>query len=110
MSASGHWFLQRSTSVVLIPLGLWLLWAVTSLAGADHAFAAEFMSRPLNALAAAALAALGLYHAQLGLQVIIEDYVPGTLFPRTLLLMVRVFCLAMALAVFAALFKLAFGV
>ncbi len=109
MSAAGHWWIQRITSVLLIPLGVWLLWAGASLAGADHAGAAAFMGRPLNAAAALGLAAIGLYHAQLGLQVIIEDYVPGTLFPRTLLLLVRVFCLALALAVLAAVYKLSFG-
>lgn len=110
MNAAGHWWVQRFTSVLLIPLGIWLLWAGASLAGADHALAAEFMGRPLNALAAVALAAVGLYHAQLGLEVIIEDYVPGTAFPRMLLLLVRLFCLVLALAVIAAVFRLSFGV
>ena len=42
----GHWKSQRISSVLLVPLILWLLWAFTQLAGADYAAAAAFFRSP----------------------------------------------------------------
>ena len=70
-----HWYLQRATAVLLVFLCCWLAWVIVAVAGQDHAAVLAFLSRPLNAsLTLLALIAI-LWHAQLGLQVVIEDYV-----------------------------------
>ncbi|MDT8438019.1 MAG: succinate dehydrogenase, hydrophobic membrane anchor protein [Wenzhouxiangellaceae bacterium] len=70
-----HWWAQRFSAIVLIPLTLWLVWAMAVLAGADHAAARDWLAAPWNAgMAILAIAAI-FYHARLGLQVVIEDYV-----------------------------------
>jgi succinate dehydrogenase / fumarate reductase membrane anchor subunit len=70
-----HWFAQRASAVLLIFLVAWLIYAAFALAGADHAEARAFLAQPANAAAAILLVVAVLYHAMLGLQVVIEDYV-----------------------------------
>lgn len=70
-----HWFAQRLTAVLLVALVGWLFYALLALAGADYEAARAFLARPLNAALAILLLVALFYHAMLGLQVVIEDYV-----------------------------------
>lgn len=70
-----HWYAQRASAVLLIFLVGWMIFAMVSLAGADHAAASAFIARPVNAAFLSVLLVALLYHAVLGLQVVIEDYV-----------------------------------
>ncbi|GJM10972.1 MAG: succinate dehydrogenase membrane anchor subunit [Lysobacteraceae bacterium] len=74
-SGAHHWWMQRVTAVALIPLALWFVWSLMSLLGADQATVQAWISQPLNAAMLMALVIAMFYHAQLGLQVVIEDYV-----------------------------------
>lgn len=71
----GHWRAQRITAIALIPLTLWLLLVVDGLRGAPYFVFVAFMGSPLNAALLIAWVVAMLYHAQLGLQVVVEDYV-----------------------------------
>ena len=70
-----HWWVQRLTSIALAPLMLWLAFSFVSLATADHAAATAWLRSPINAILMLALIATLFHHMQLGLQVVIEDYV-----------------------------------
>ena len=70
-----HWYAQRASALLLIVLVGWLIYAMVSLANADHAVASAFVGQPLNAAFLILLIVTMLYHAMLGLQVVIEDYV-----------------------------------
>ena len=70
-----HWYAQRASALSLIVLVGWLIYAMVSLANADHAVASAFIGQPLNAAFLILLIVTMLYHAMLGLQVVIEDYV-----------------------------------
>lgn len=70
-----HWYAQRASAVLLIFLVGWMIFALFSLAGADHAASSAFIAQPLNAAFLSVLLVSLLYHAMLGLQVVIEDYV-----------------------------------
>lgn len=70
-----HWWWQRLTAVALVPLGLWFVIAVITLVGAGYAEARAWVGAPLNMVLLIAFTAALLHHAQLGLQVVIEDYV-----------------------------------
>lgn len=74
-SGHGHWWAQRLTAAALVPLGLWFLVSLAGLAGADHAIVAAWMREPLHAVLLLLTLATLLYHSNLGLQVVIEDYV-----------------------------------
>lgn len=70
-----HWYMQRASAVLLIILVGWLVYAMIELAGAGHAAASAFIGHPVNAAFLMVLVITSLYHAMLGLQVVIEDYV-----------------------------------
>ncbi len=71
----GHWWRQRLTAIFLIPLTLWFLWWAGSFTLIDAELARERLGRPLDALLMIAFILAAAWHAQLGLQVIVEDYV-----------------------------------
>lgn len=97
----GHWLWQRVSSVALIPLGAWLIWAGTRMAGADYAAASQFFSQPIQAGMAILLTAVMAFHAQSGIQVICEDYIVQP-WQSLLIWLTRIGCLAgLALVVFA---------
>ena len=69
-----HWWWQRVTAIALIPMGLWFVISVLCLAGGTHAQAHEWLSSPINATIVLLFTLTALFHAQTGLQVVIEDY------------------------------------
>ncbi len=70
-----HWWAQRLTALALIPLCLWFVASVVALAGADHAAVRDWVDSPVVAGLLILLIVATFYHAFLGLQVVIEDYV-----------------------------------
>ncbi|WP_422364726.1 succinate dehydrogenase, hydrophobic membrane anchor protein [Pelagibius sp.] len=72
---TGHWWAQRLSALALIPLTLWFCVALVSLSGADHAAVAAWAGSPVVAGLLILLIAATFYHAYLGVQVVIEDYV-----------------------------------
>ncbi len=71
----GHWWMQRITSIAGIPLGLWFVVASIHLSGASYVDARFWLAAPFNATCMLLLVLTFFYHARLGVQVIIEDYV-----------------------------------
>lgn len=104
-----HWLSQRYSALLLLVLTGWLLWLGVALAGADYATARAAMARPVNASMAILLAGAIFYHMQLGLQVVIEDYVHVRVLEVALLLLVRLGCLAAFVLSTVAALKLALG-
>jgi len=72
---TGHFWMQRLTAIAMVPLVLWLCFSVASLPGMSQADIRAWLSAPFSAVLMIVLFLTGLYHAKLGLQVIIEDYV-----------------------------------
>ncbi len=70
-----HWWVQRMTAVALVPLTLWFVASLITLTGADHATVSAWIARPLNTVLLLSLLAATFWHASLGLQVVIEDYI-----------------------------------
>lgn len=70
-----HWWMQRVTAVALVPLTLWVAFTVAAMSGAPYAEVLEYFSSPFNVAMMALFLFTGFYHAALGLQVVIEDYV-----------------------------------
>ena len=104
-----HWWRERVTAVALVPLSIFLVVVVVSLIGADHQAATAIMGHPLVAVGLIlALIALA-WHMQLGMQVIIEDYVHDPAWKVAALMANTFFAVAVAfLGVFAVL-KISFG-
>jgi len=76
-SGTGHFWRQRVSAVLLVPLGIWFTFAVLGLAGVSEASVLAFLAAPWNTILMAAFVVTLLYHLNLGLQVIMDDYVHG---------------------------------
>ena len=70
-----HWWNQRLSAVAMIPLMLWAIFTVATLPGLTYADALMTVQHPINATLLILFLAAGFWHASLGLQVVIEDYV-----------------------------------
>lgn len=105
----GHWWMQRFTALLLVPVTLWLVWAGMTLVGADHATAAAFFAHPVNAVLGIILVVALFHHGALGLQVIIEDYVHARAAEVTLQVLVKAGAITGGLLGLVAILKLAVG-
>jgi succinate dehydrogenase / fumarate reductase, membrane anchor subunit len=104
-----HWWLQRITAVALVPLSLWFVIAIIRLVGADVDSVRDWVGNPLPAILLVLLLFATFYHASLGLQVVIEDYVHGELTKLGLVMIVRLACFAFAVAGIFAVVSMAVG-
>ncbi|MEW5834748.1 MAG: succinate dehydrogenase, hydrophobic membrane anchor protein [Pseudomonadota bacterium] len=108
-SGVGHWWTQRVTASALIVLGLWFLVTVLRLAHADFATAHALVARPWNAVLLIAFVITMFWHAVLGLQVVIEDYVHTRWKEVSLLVLVKFLAVLGALASVLAVLRIALG-
>jgi len=74
----GHFIAQRVTAMALIVLLIWGAVSVVALAHGDYETAAAWLRSPINAALAALLAFAAFWHMQIGMRVIIEDYIHKT--------------------------------
>ena len=95
---TGHWWSQRLTALALVPLSLWFMISLVALAGADHATVVAWIASPMVAGLLILLVAATFYHAYLGLQVVIEDYIQGEGWKLTLLLVSQAAAIVLGLA------------
>lgn len=108
-SGLGAWWAERVTSVALLPLTLWFVYAVLHLSGRPRAGVAHFVANPINAALLLALVLMTFHHMQLGLQVVIEDYVHAEPAKTASLMAIKGAALLLALACSVAVLKLAFS-
>lgn len=106
---TAHWIAQRVSAVALALLGVWFLLAATGLAGQGYADSRAFLAQPLNAVLTAAFVLALYHHAQLGLQVIIEDYVHARWAEVALVVGVRFAAVLAAIASLLAIVRIALG-
>lgn len=105
-SGTGHFWRERVTAAALVPLSLWFLYVVLGLAGTTEVTALQFLAHPWNALLMAAFVVISLYHAALGIQVVIDDYVHSAGAKLFLSLAVRAAILAAGSACLFALLRI----
>lgn len=104
-----HWWIQRVTAVGLVVLGLWFLFALSSVGGADHGAVREWIGRPWNGVLLLLLAVTLAYHSALGVQVVIEDYVHGPFLKVASLVLNKFAHVVVAAAAAFAVLRVAFG-
>lgn len=106
---AGHWWTQRVTSVGLVLLTLWFVASLLALGDFDHAAVVAWIGKPVNAVLLLLLIGTAVYHSQLGVQVVAEDYVANHgLKIMTMILLNFVHVALAALGMFAIL-RIAFG-
>ncbi len=70
-----HWWLQRLTSMALVPLTAWFVVSLLLLPSLGHATLIAWMSQSWTALLLILLVLTAAWHSQLGIRVVVEDYV-----------------------------------
>ena len=70
-----HWWHQRVSAVAMVGLVSWMVVLLFRLVEADYQTALNMLAHPVNATVVVLFVAVGLWHASLGLQVVLEDYV-----------------------------------
>ncbi len=70
-----HFWYQRITAIVLVPLIIWLCYSLIRLTSMEYEAVITWISSPLNTLLLLALVISVFLHAFLGIQVVIEDYI-----------------------------------
>lgn len=105
----GHWWAQRLTAVALVPLTLWFVASLIGLIGADHAAFVAWVRQPLDAILMVLLLAAGFHHLQLGLQVVIEDYVHHEAARIASIIAVKFAAVLLGLGGIFSVLKIAFG-
>jgi len=97
-SGVAHWWAERVTSIALVPLTIWFICTVISLLGASHEDVLNWVANPVTIVLLICLLLVTFYHMQLGLQVVIEDYVHVESARVPLLLLMKAVCFLAALA------------
>lgn len=93
-----HWWVQRITAIALIPLSLWFVAGLVFLTDVDHATAIQWLGSPVTLGLMSVFLVVLIYHAVLGLQVVIEDYIHAKPAKLILLLIVQFAGIALAVA------------
>ena len=106
---TSHWWGQRLTAAALVPLALWFAVSLCRLETADFASVAGWLSAPLNTVLAVLLVAVAFYHSQLGVRVVIEDYVHAPGVKLVSLVLVDFLHVALGVAGIIAVLRVSFG-
>lgn len=104
-----HFIVQRITAVALVFLSIYMLGLLVSLIGGDYANVRAAVAHPVNAALLIAFLIATFWHAKLGMQVIIEDYVHTPWLAATWQLTILFACVLAALASVLAVIRIALG-
>ncbi|HXY89492.1 MAG TPA: succinate dehydrogenase, hydrophobic membrane anchor protein [Xanthobacteraceae bacterium] len=108
-SGTEHFWMQRLTGVASIPLTVAFIAIIVSLVGASQASVIATLSNPFVAMILFAGLMAGLIHMQIGMRVVIEDYIHTELRKIALLMANIFFTLALGIAATYAILKINFG-
>jgi succinate dehydrogenase / fumarate reductase membrane anchor subunit len=103
-----HFWRQRLTALLLIPLVLWVGFSLAALP-VDHATLVGWIQQPWVSVALVLLVIATFYHAQLGLQVVIEDYVSSHSRRTMVLLLTNLSCLLLGTIGVISVLKISLG-
>jgi succinate dehydrogenase / fumarate reductase membrane anchor subunit len=106
---SAHWYAQRVSAVAVALLGLWFLASLLALDGAGYDAVIDWLRSPLVTALASLLVGVLAWHAVLGLQVVIEDYVGDQGLRLALLVIVKFLYAVAAVAGVLAVLRIGFG-
>ena len=104
-----HWWLQRLTAIALIPLTMWLVASIIALSGFGYEAFVAWFCQPINATVMILFLAVAFHHAQLGMQVVIEDYVSHHGRRTALNILVKFACYGLATLSIVSILIITFG-
>jgi|TARA_B110000263_G_scaffold51923_1_gene43440 succinate dehydrogenase / fumarate reductase membrane anchor subunit len=104
-----HWWVQRLSAVALIPLGLWFAVALAGMEDMTYSSVVEFIRHPVNSILLILALITLTYHSQLGVQVVVEDYVHASTLKVVTIVAVSFTHILVAVAGIFAVLKIALG-
>jgi len=107
-SGVSHWRWQRLTALALVPLTIWFLLIFLHLVNSQFMGAIEIVGTPINSALLILYTIALFWHTQLGLQVVIEDYVHTRWLETTLQIVVKFLCIFLAMASIIAILRISF--
>ena len=75
MKISHKWIIQRASALIVAPLIVWFLLSLITLSTGDYNSVINFFSKPLFLILTIILLITGFFHAKIGLNEIVEDYI-----------------------------------
>ena len=106
---TSHFWAQRVSAVALIPLSVWFVYSIAAIADARYEAVRAWASQPASALLLAIFVVGMFYHAQLGIQVVIEDYVHTPWLRVSSLVLLRLLVFLLSAAALFAVLRIALG-
>lgn len=106
---TSHWWAQRVTAVALVPLSIWFVFSVVNLVGVDKDGFKVWLNGPGSFVLMVLFLIALFYHMQLGLQVVIEDYVHNERNKVISLVLNKLLAVFLVVSSITALMRIAFG-
>ena len=104
-----HFWIQRLTALALIPLTLWFCFSIALLPNADYLAVSTWLQSSFNAVMMILVILISFHHAQLGLQVIFEDYIAHTAYRLITILCIKFISYFMMIMGVYSILKIALG-
>jgi succinate dehydrogenase membrane anchor subunit len=104
-----HWWIERVTALLGLPLVVFVMGFIVATAGGGHGAVVTAIRHPVVAALLILAIVTIVRHMQLGMQVILEDYVHGRMVLIASLLANSLFCIAVAAAGVSAVLAICFG-
>lgn len=105
-----HWWYQRLTAVALVPLTLWVMSSIINATSMGYSDVQTWLTSPLNAALFLAFISALFFHAQLGMQVVIEDYIESEWQKIGCIMLVKFLAVIAGLASALAILKVYIGI
>lgn len=106
---TNHFWLQRLTAIALVPLLLWFCFSIAALPDMTQTEVRNWMANPTQAVLLILFLVTGFYHAKLGLQMVIEDYVDNHATRTVAVIVVTFLCIVLAVVGVFAVLRVAVG-
>ena len=104
-----HFLYQRITAIILLPLTLWIMSSIVMMTSTNHEIITLWIQSPINSFFLIVFIITLFFHAQLGVQMVIEDYVHTEWQKFSCLVLVKSFTIVIGLASLVATFKISLG-
>ena len=106
---AGEWTAERLSALILVPLSLWGLWSAATMSGGGYDAAFEWFSSWINSGLLIATLLISLWHMNMGLKVIVDDYLHKPVTRTTVLGLIGLICILLAAASVFFIVRLALG-
>lgn len=104
-----HWWAQRLTAIALIPLSLWFIYSLVTMTTVDYMAAIGWLQSPIICVLMILFIISLFYHAQLGMQVVIEDYITNEAIKISTIIALKFIIMFAGLASLVAVLKVFLG-